>query len=153
MIKTLQYFGLYSLQEWVSFILKDLILSVIIATGVLKVYGWIQNRARAKDIIKFLRKDNVSTRNSLKGKHLADRLLDIYNNGKSMPLVSRDEIYKRGSFWESCWNENVVDNMLLVQGLVEMFEEKGIRKVKLSENKLTETIIKYLVKLANRGQI
>lgn len=152
-VEILQYFGFFSLQEWANFILKDLIFSAIIATGVLKVYEWIQNRRRANDIIKFLCEDNAPTRNSLKGKHLADRLLDIYNNGQPIPLVSRDEIYKRGSFWESCWNENVVDNMLRAKGLVEIFEEKGMRKVRLSEDKLTKIVIKYLVKLATNGQI
>jgi|SRR3989344_7088245 len=153
MVKILQYFGLFSSQGWNNFILKDLVFSAIISFGVLKVYEWIQNRRYANNIIKFLRKQNTSTRNSLKGKHLADRFLDIYNNGKPMPLISRDEIYKRGSFWESCWNENIVDNILQAKGLVEIFEENGIRKVRLSEDKITKTVIKYLVKLANQGKI
>lgn len=153
MVEILQYFGLVSSQEWANFILKDLLFSAIIATGVLKVYEWIQKWRRANDIIKFLRKNNAPTRNSLRGKYLANRFLDIYDNGRSTPLRSKDEIYKRGGFGEGCWTENVMDNVLQAKGLVEIFEEKGIRKVRLSEDELTKTVIKYLVKLATRGQI
>lgn len=153
LLYTLEYFKLLSSQDLVNFLVKDLILSAIITTVVLKVFEWMRLRRMAKDTVKFICRNNFPTRNALRGKHLVDRLLDIYNNGKPMPLVSRDVVYARLNFWRSVWNENVIDNILQAKKLVEIFEEQGVRKVRLSEDKFTDTVIRYLIKMADRGQI
>ncbi len=154
MTKIFQYFELYSSKELINFIVKDILFSIIISAVVVEVYHRIQNLRRANNIVKFLLRDNISTRNMAKGKHLADRLLDIYDYGrKPTPLVSRDIIYKRSNFWESCWNKNVIDEILQAKGLVEIFWEKEVQKVRLAESRLTKTVIKCLAKLESQNKI
>lgn len=153
MFNFLQYFELSSLQQWLNFIFIGLILSTIIIACVSKFYKFIKKQIQAHKIVKFLITNNHSARNALIGKHLADRLLDIYNNGKPIPLVSRDEVYKRENFWKSTWSENVIDKILQGKGLVKIFERDGRRQVKLSENSLTNVVIKFLVKMVNENQI
>lgn len=149
----LQYFELFTLQEWVNFLVKDIAFSAIMATIILKLFEWMRLRKRATDTVKFLCKNNHPTRKALSGKHLADRLLDVYNDGKPLPLVSRKVVYEKGNFWRSIWNEDVIDNILQEKGLVEIFEEQGLKKVRLSEGEFIKTVIKYLVKMVKREEI
>lgn len=104
-------------------------------------------------VVRQLLKETRPTRNALKGKHLADRLLDIWNNGKPLPLVSRDVVYSRGQFWHGVWLESVVDKKLQDKGLVEIYHDRGQSHVRLSNNLLTKLVITKLNKLVDNNRL
>lgn len=102
-------------------------------------------------VVKKLLKETRPTRNTLRGKHLADRLLDIWNNGKPMPLISRNILYSRGNFWQGVWSENIVDKKLQEMNLVDVYEDRGVSQVKLRGNWLAKFVIKRLNNLVKRN--
>lgn len=100
-----------------------------------------------------LLKETRPTRNALRGKHLADRLLDIWNNGQPFPLVSRDIIYSKGQFWHGVWFESVIDKKLQGKGLVEIYQDKEQNHVRISNNLLTKLVVKRLNRLVDSGRL
>ncbi len=98
-------------------------------------------------------KETRPTRNALKGKHLADRLFDIWNNGNPLPLRSRKVRYSKGQFWQGVWWESVIDQKIQERGLVEIFKKNGQPWVRLSENRLTKMVIRRLLSLIKKGYL
>jgi len=131
----------------IIFILTALAGGVIFALFVKYFYRPARDKIRSVFVVKELLKETKPTRSAMKGEHLADRLLDLWNNGDEKPLLSRDVVYGRGGFWEGVWLESVMDKKLSEKGLVKIYEEKGSFYVKLSKTNLTRFVIEKLAKL------
>ena len=146
------YFELDSFRNWALFFVKDLLFSAIVAAIAIWIKDLIVVRTKASKIVIFLLDKNHATREALKGRHLADRLLDIYNNGEPTPLLSGNQVYER-PFWSSVWNESTIDKMLEMRGLVEVYEERGQQYVRLIDDRTTKNVIRRLVKLVKQEKL
>lgn len=133
--------------KWVIGVIGGAVFLLIVSKY---LYNPIAAYAKSFFVVSQLLKETRPTRNARKGKHLADRLLDIWNNDKPLPLVSRDIIYLVGN-WQGVWNESVIDKKLQEKGLVEIYQEGGKNHARLSNNLLTKSVIKRLNRLVEKG--
>jgi len=136
----------------IKFIILSVVSGAIFLGFTAFMYKPIEAWVKSYFITKKLLKETRSIRRALKGKHMADRLLDIWNNGHPWPLVSIDVLYSKNNFWQGAWWDSTIDKKLEGQGLVERFQENQQMKVRLSENKLTKAVIKRLNKLVDKGE-
>lgn len=78
-----------SLDPLIKWVLGTIAGSLFFAVAVKYIYEPIRDYIKSFTITLQLLKETRPTRNALKGKHLADRLFDIWNNGNPLPLRSR----------------------------------------------------------------
>lgn len=138
--------------------LKWLIGSVIIGGLVYEVLMrkiWMPVFAyfKAISVTRRILKNNRPLRNG-GGKYTADRLLDLWNNGTPMSLVSRKGvIYKAAGRWPSVHWENVIDEILEKEGLVVTYEKENRSLVRLSETPLSRYVLTRLLSMVDRGEL
>ena len=138
--------------ELIKWLLGGVVLSGIIYEVILrKVWNPIWAFMRAGQVTKSILKQNRPTRNG-GGKYTADRMLDLWNNGQPLPLVSRHGvIYKAAGRWPSAHWENVIDGLLEKEGLVLRYEQEGRSLVKLTDSMLTRFVMSRLLRKVEQG--
>ena len=118
-----------------------------------KLWKFIRAYVKSIGVTRKILKSNRPTRNA-GGKYTADRLLDLWNNGDPMPLVSRKgTIYKAAGRWPSVHWENVIDEILVKEGLVVRYEEEGRWQAKFSNSLLQKFVLKRLLKMVEKGEL
>ncbi len=104
---------------------------------------------RAIKISKLLLKQNRPTRDSQRGKHLADRFIDVWHSKNGINASDKNYALFGNN---SCWSLNVIDKKLKEKQLV--YIENGITyPITKFENKIIIKILKfYLIHFTRDGK-
>lgn len=141
------------IMEIIKWILLAILSGVIFVIFIKYLYNPIAAYIKSFFIVRQLLNSNNSTRNNLLGHHFADRLLDVWNNGNPAPLKSTSDSYSRPPYWQSRYTKRIIDNTLKEMELVDIYEQKGVQYVKLSDSILSKRVLRRLNKLIKKNRV
>jgi len=135
-------------------LLAEIIVGLILVPFVWKLIRWVYYYVwKARVIVDDLSLGNSPTSSCLRGIWARERFIHIYesqkplNSDSNFPMGNND--LARGRF-----NNHVVDwDFLWKRGLVEIFEDDGVQKVRVKSGVLSDMVYQRMKKIQNKEYV